>query len=126
MVGSACAEPAPTKDKNPTPMVLDLFGDSKITAPSDEQIKSGLATLDENTNAAFAVLGTNQMTYIQVSGDKATGFTLEYQEGNTESHFKAKGEPIPFEKVVKAFIKYRDSDPSWKKDFVFEKITWKK
>lgn len=71
----------------------------------------------------FAILGGDD-TYIQYWVDE-TGkgpYTLEYQEGSLDKHYRAVGEPITRDRVLSALIKYLRGDESWRLDFRWETI----
>ena len=104
-------------------MTLDICAARQIQNPSDEQIQSELSNLSMKNDDSFAILGPTGMTYIQIAGDKTAGFDLEYQDGSTNAHFKAKDENITLDQVVEAFIAYRDGHTNWRDKFTFERIT---
>lgn len=59
---------------------------------------------------------------MQAAGDREAGFILEYQEGDTDWHFKATREKIPLAEVVKAFQLYASGDGGWKAILDWERI----
>ena len=105
-------------------VVLDICSKRKIENPTDGEIRAELSNLSTKEQDHFAILGTSDMTYIQISGDKDVGFILEYQDGSIHEHYKAKDEDIYLEKATEAFINFRDKNPNWKTKFDFEKETW--
>src|SRR6476646_4660970 len=72
----------------------------------------------------FAILGPNPDTYIQCAERKEPpyDYVLEYQDGSLDEHYQAVDGPIPLERVLAAFVKYRRGDASWRSDFVWEKM----
>lgn len=102
-------------------MTLRIGGNKIIENPSDEEIATELWNLDMAYEDSFAILGTSNMTYIQVYGDKDNGFILEYQEGSLACHYKAIDENIPCEQIVESFIAYRCDKTYWRDMFVFKK-----
>lgn len=108
----------------PSRLVLDICGEREIEGPSDSDIRRALSDLDAGTGEAFVILGTDEMTYIQASGDKTVGFDLEYQEGSTAKHYRAARTDISLEEILTALIAYRDGRDAWKERFAFEWITW--
>jgi hypothetical protein len=72
----------------------------------------------------FAILGVDADTYIQCAEQKEPPYeyVLEYQDGSVDKHFQAVDDPITFDRVVAAFIKYLRQDPSWRSDFKWEKL----
>jgi hypothetical protein len=103
-------------------MTLEINGAKWIQNPSDDEILNELASLRDEGGDSFAILGATDMTYIQVAGDQQTGFDLEYQEGSVDAHFKATDKNITLDRVVEAFIAFRDGDIAWQSGFAFEKI----
>jgi hypothetical protein len=71
----------------------------------------------------FAILGDDPMTYIQCAPHPETPaeFVLEYQDGSLKRHFHAIDAPVTMDRVVGAFGKYLRKDPSWKRDFKWQK-----
>lgn len=97
-------------------MKLELEDGTVIDQPNDQEIETALATLDMEGNR-FAILSQDPLTYIQTFG-----LMLEYQEGDTDHHYRAVG-PVAqgqFGQIVSAFQKYAKGDPSWKDDFEWE------
>ena len=71
---------------------MELTANGKVISnrPSDSQIKAALAGLNVNRDGeGFVILGLDDLTYIQVSGDQNIGFDMEYQEGNVAKHYRA-------------------------------------
>ena len=106
------------------PMVLEICGDKKIQNPTDQQLRQQFDALDAKKGDAFVVLGATDLTYIQASGDKKTGFDLEYQDGNKNLHFRAKKASLTLDEILSAFSSYRDGKADWKQVSEWEKITW--
>ena len=71
----------------------------------------------------FAILGGDN-SYIQYWVDESGKgpYTLEYQEGSLDKHYRAVDEPITLDRVVSAFSKYVRGDESWRSDFRWERI----
>ncbi len=105
-------------------MVLSIGGAQEIVDPSDAQIQTAISGLDTKKGDAFVILGPNDMTYLQASGDKLVGFDLEFQAGATSEHFRAKNECIAIEDIIEVCIAYRDAVPDWNTKFEFERIAW--
>ena len=105
-------------------MMLTIGGDRIIRNPSGDDIRGALESLDGSAGDAFAILGPDDMTYIQAGGDRHTGFDLEYQEGSVDRHYRAQKDDISLDEIVQAFIRYRDGWSDWKVQFRFERITW--
>ena len=104
-------------------MKLDICGEKTIVNPTEADIGSALSSLNTDSGDAFVVLGPSDMTYIQASGDQNVGFDLEYQEGTTRQHYRAKQESIPLNAIIEAFVAYRNENLEWKAKFTFERIS---
>jgi hypothetical protein len=104
-------------------MVLEICGERTIADPTGQQIRTELEGLSSPDHDSFVILHESEMAYVQAKGDKTVGFHLEYQEGSIEAHFQATDDHITLEKVVEAFISYRDGNADWKAAFTFEKVT---
>ena len=106
-------------------MVLKLSYGDRVADPTDARIREALARLDVGRDGeGFAILNRDQMTYIQVSGDKAMGFDMEYQLGSIEEHYRAKREDFTLEEVVRALGEYRDGTIDWSDYGEWSRITW--
>ena len=107
--------------KKATPqMKLEVEDETPITQPSDQDIEVWLARLD-GKRCGFASLNRDAMTYIQTAGTYESGFDLEYQDEDTEHHYRAI-DPADHEQVVSAFQRYAKGDPSWKDGFTWERV----
>ena len=105
--------------------MLTLSNGTEIEDPSDEDIRNALASLSvERDGEGFAVLAPAEMTYVQISGDSRIGFGLEYQEGSTDEHYRAKREDYTLDEIVKILIAFRDGNVRWEDVGDFERITW--
>lgn len=101
-------------------MKLELEDGTTISQPSDQDIEVSLARLD-GRRSSFAILNRDAMTYIQTAGTYESGYELEYQDEDTEHHYRAIGS-VDHEQVVSAFQRYAKGDPSWKDDFTWERV----
>jgi hypothetical protein len=104
-------------------MTLNVGDRQTVHHPSDADIRAVLAALNVDGGDAFAILGPDEMTYIQASGDRNVGFDLEYQDGSAARHYRATTGAIPLDDVVSAFVAYRDDRADWRAPFNFEKMT---
>ena len=96
-------------------MRLEFENGTIIEEPDETAIADGLATLGSEN--LFAILSTDDMTYIQASGDQEKGFVLEYHAGSNEEHYGCIQKSLPLERVVEAFQKFARGDDSYKQDF---------
>jgi hypothetical protein len=97
---------------------LHISGERKIHNPSAADITSAAQQLNAANGNAFLILSTNEMSYVQCSGDAKTGFDLEYQTGEVKSHFRATRD-FRMEEIVALFTAYLEGDVKWK-----DRITW--
>jgi hypothetical protein len=100
-------------------MNLEVEDGTSIGQPSDQDIEVSLARLD-GSRISFATLSRDPMTYIQTAGTYESGYDLEYQDEDTEHHYRAVGS-VTYDQVVSAFQRYAKGDPSWKDDFKWER-----
>ena len=106
-------------------MILELSSGEKIENPTDDQMREALSRLDvERDGEGFAVLGRDDMTYLQISGDQTIGFDMEYQEGDVKKHFRAAREDFRLDEVVRACTEYRDGTIDWAEYGDWSRITW--
>ncbi len=87
-------------------MKLTLADGTVVENPDNGAIERALRTLDGEANN-FAILGADELTYVQTEGGPDRGFVLEYQEGSPERHFRTRD--------------YASSDEAWKGQFQWEK-----
>ncbi len=102
-------------------MELRLESGKAIREPNSSQIAEELRG-HAQSGGGFAILERDKQTYIQAAGDEATGFVVEYQDGDTDQHFKATREKISLSDVVKAFSSYAAGDGAWKGMFQWAKL----
>ena len=106
-------------------MKLTTSSGAKIVSPSDEQIREALSALDMGRDdEGWAILEQTEMDYVQVSGDRASGFAMEYQTGDTDRHYLAARKNVSLEQVVRAFVEYRDGTIDWSAYGDWSRITW--
>jgi hypothetical protein len=92
---------------------------------SDAQIRDVLRTLNvKKDGEGFLILGSDDLTYLQVSGDQQVGFDMEYQEGDVSRHFRAERADFTLEEVREALTRYRDGNVDWPRYGKWKKITW--
>lgn len=102
---------------------LDVCGQRKIRNPTENDIRREVYALDTNKADAFLILGTTDMTYMQTGGDQKNGFVLEYQENDTEHHYRAKRK-LTADEIVKALVSYSAGSGAWKSMAEWEPVTW--
>ncbi len=64
------------------------------------------------------------MSYIQVSGDRRTGFDIEYQDGDRRNHFRADREGFSLDEAVQALTEYRNGRIEWDRYGTWSRVTW--
>ena len=106
-------------------MTLTTSSGGKIVNPNDEQIREALSALDVGRDdEGWAILEQTEMDYIQVSGDRTSGFAMEYQTSDTDRHYRAAREDFSLEQVVQAFADYRDGKIVYSAYGDWSRITW--
>jgi len=106
-------------------VVLELSSGKKIANPTDAQIRAALEELDvQRDGEGFAILARSPRTYVQVSGDAARGFDLEYQVDSVRQHYRARRTDYALDEVVAVLAAYRDGAERWDEVGEFERITW--
>jgi hypothetical protein len=101
-------------------MVLELEDGTTIERPTDAQIHEALATLQGDMGNEFAILGQNEMTYMQAA-PMDEGYVLEFQEGDTNHHYQAV-DLLPLSAVIEAFQMYQRGDETWKLKTQWQRI----
>ncbi len=96
-------------------MKLELENAPAVTNPDEDTIRTSLACVD-----GFAILSRDEMTYIQTFGSAEDGFSLEYQEGDTDSHYRCTDD-LSFGQVTQAFLSYAKGTGSWKTALQWQK-----
>lgn len=93
----------------------------KLELESGTQIDSVvLADLSRIEGEEFAILSIDADTYMQCADQEEGEYLLEYQTGSIDQHFGAVDKPITLDRVMAAFGKYLNNDPSWVDDFKWE------
>jgi hypothetical protein len=106
-------------------MKLVLSSGDEFSDPTDEQIERALGQLDvERDGEGFAVLERDQMSYLQVGGDRRMGFDMEYQAGDRQNHFRCDRQDFSLDEAVQALIEYRDGRIEWDRYGNWSRITW--
>lgn len=89
-------------------MKLELENGTTVKNPDAAAIGKSLALVQ-----GFAILSKDRMTYIQAVGSAKDGFLLEYQEGDTDQHYRCP-EILPLEQATRAFVSYAQVDDGWR------------
>ena len=102
-------------------MQLDLAGQRTIDFPNAETIAAELraGARDEDF---FAILSEFDARFIQTAGNDTDGFTLEYQDGGLNHHYRCANEQLAVDQVLHAFQLYLAKDKRWLTQFAWEKV----
>lgn len=106
-------------------MIFEIAGERQIANPTDADIRAVLESFTPKSakrGEAFVVLSSSDLTYMQCSGEKVQGFDLEYQEGSTDAHFRARRNDFTLDEIVSRLIAYRDGKPDWKSAVEWERL----
>jgi len=103
-------------------MKLDVGGWHTVPDPNEAQIRAAIQELDDCEG--FLILGADDLTSIQSSGDSRVGFDLEYQEGSVDRHYRARRCDFDAETIIAKFAAYAAGEDSWKSGLEWEKYTF--
>lgn len=92
---------------------LEVGGERRIPAPTDEDIRAAVLSLDARTTYAFLILDRDARNSFEVTGDAREGFSLEYYEGKSGRRYSAVGD-FTAEQTIAMLIAYRDAAPDWR------------
>jgi hypothetical protein len=98
---------------------LTLENDTIIDHPTSDQIAWALSTLNTTDNT-FAILESDDMTYIQTAMEKAQEFVLEFQDGSLDKHYQTKVEDL--HQVVTEFQGFLEAREAWKQTIDWQKV----
>jgi hypothetical protein len=93
-------------------MKLEICGVREITHPKPEEIEREIMGLDTSALDAFLILSSPDGRFVQTTGDVRIGFHLEYQDGGLDRHFRASGESVGVELVIKVFCAFATGETS--------------
>ena len=83
-----------------------------IENPTVDAIENEIRALPGGIDS-FLILSRDEMTYVQTAGGGGEPFTLEYQDGSLEMHYRAIGD-VTLESVIKVFQAYAHERASWR------------
>lgn len=81
----------------------------KADDPGPDQIREVLRGLPSQGDN-FAIYERDSMTYVQVVGDVAGGFLVEYQLGSTSRHYRAADTAVPLDGAVEIMASFANGD----------------
>ncbi len=102
-----------------TQIRLTLENDTIINNPTSTQVALAISTLNTTENT-FAILESDDLTYIQTGYQNAGEFVLEFQDGSLDKHYQTTVE-TPYE-VLAAFQGFLESRETWKQTIDWQKI----
>jgi hypothetical protein len=82
-----------------------------IENPGAERIERELRALPGADSCC--ILSRDQLTYVQVAGGGDGRFTLEYQDGSLERHYRAVRD-VSLDSALRVFMAYREGDDRWR------------
>lgn len=89
--------------------------DTVIPNATHENLTDALAML-ERGDSEYLILQDGDR-FIQAAGDSTSGYTLEYNEGSTNTQFRATNPKLSAAQITDAFGSYLAHDPSWETRF---------
>jgi len=98
---------------------LTLGTGAELQDPTEEQVEAALRQLPGGPDS-FAILGSDEQTYMQTSGGAEEGFVLEYREGSPASHSRCTNHQLSADAVVAAFRAYLGGRADYKADLAWE------
>jgi hypothetical protein len=102
-----------------TQIRLILENDTIIDNPTSNQIALALSTLNTTENT-FAILESDDMTYIQTAMENTQEFVLEFQDGSLDKHYQTNVETLL--EVMAAFQGFLEAREDWKRTIDWQKI----
>src|ERR1700730_1760565 len=79
--------------------------DDAHAEPDAATVTRTLPSLDGKRNLV-ATLARGEATYLQASGNAASGLTLMYQDGSLEHRYRSVDKALPLSRVTEAFHQY--------------------
>jgi hypothetical protein len=92
-------------------MQLTTTSGHVIDNPGAEQIERELRTLSGGADS-FLILSRDELTYLQVAGGGEDPFTLEYQDGSLERHYRTVRD-VSLDSAIRVFMAYRERGDRW-------------
>jgi hypothetical protein len=88
----------------------------------EKDIAPMLSCLTTDANAQFIKIGkSDKNTFIKVTGRRKAGFFLEYQDGDTYHHLKAK-QPCGKDETTEMLVLYLNGSVEWKDMAEWERV----
>jgi hypothetical protein len=102
---------------------LDIQGNQTIRNPSADQIRTAIKSVKSTDPNPFVILikGASGLTYTQALMEREAIWTIEYQDGHLDQHFRATNEQST-ENVIQFFVSYLNGEASWRESANWEPI----
>jgi hypothetical protein len=94
--------------------------DDAYAEPDAETVTRTLASLDGKRNLV-ATLARGEATYLQASGNAASGLTLTYQDDSLEHRYRSVDKALPLSRVTEAFHQYLRGEDGWRASLQWER-----
>lgn len=91
---------------------LEIAGEQRVPAPTDEQIRAAVGSLDACTTYAFLILDRDARHSMEISGDAREGFEVEHYDGSSGRRYRGVGD-FGAEQVISLLVAYRHDAPGW-------------
>jgi hypothetical protein len=94
---------------------LNIRGKQTVRNPTAGDIRRAVKSISTTDANPFVVLGkgASGLTYIQAALEADSEWTVEYQDGHLDQHFRTL-ENLRTEEVVRLFISYAEAEESWR------------
>lgn len=101
-------------------MKLKTSYQDPVEDPDADDIRDALRTLDTEERG-FMILSRGDHQFIQSGGSPENGFDLEFQDGSTDEHYRAEGDPFTRGEVEQTYIQYLRDETGWKDEYTWNK-----
>jgi len=95
--------------------------DTSFDAPDAATIATVLRALDGGVQV-MATLAHSDLTFLQATGTGAEGFSVEYQDGSLDRHYRGRTADLALGLVTDIFQKYARGDESWRGALEWEHV----
>src|SRR5262249_5675991 len=72
--------------------------------------------------STVAPVGRSELVYVQASGSVGAGFSVEYQEGSLDQHYRSRNGALPLAQTTEIFVRYARGDGGWRDGLDWERI----
>jgi hypothetical protein len=103
-------------------MILEVGSRMRTEQADEMQVADAIRDLARQAeDEAFAILSSDEMTYIQTVRTPDGRFGLEYQAGSLDEHYECY-EDLDEATVRRVFLLYLRDDPRWHEERQWEKM----